>query len=215
MKKFLSYEMSRYLEGRGRESEAERPIMRTESQAYIHYSKGSVVLYYLKEMIGEENMSAALSSLIRDHAYQGPPYPTSIDAVEAFRAVTPDSLQYLISDLFENITVFSNRVVDATYKPVDDGYEVTFSTISEKYYADSLGTESVAPLRDYIDVGVFRDAEGTPEPGTPLLLERVKLTKKDNTFTFTVKERPDLVGIDPYNLLVDRLPSDNVKGATE
>ena len=215
MKKFLGYEMNRYLEGRGGEFEAERPLMQTEGQAYIHYSKGSVVLYYLKEMIGEERMSQALSSLIRDHAYQGPPYPTSIDAVEAFRAVTPDSLQYLIGDLFENITVFSNRVVDATYKPVGDAYEVTFSTISEKYYADSLGTETAARLGDYIDVGVFKDTDGTPEPGEPLLLERVKLTKKDNTFTFTVKERPDRVGIDPYNLLVDRLPSDNVKGATE
>jgi len=214
MQKFLAYEMSQYLSGRSEESEAERPIMKTESQAYIHYSKGSVILYYLKEMIGEENMSKALSSLIRNHAYQEAPYPTAVDAVRAFSAVTPDSLQYLIADLFENITVFSNRVVDASYKPVDGGYEVSFSTISEKFYADSLGTETPVPLHDYIDVGVFRDVEGSAEPGKPLLLQRLKVTKKKNTFIFFVKEQPDHVGIDPYNLLIDRLTSDNVKKVT-
>ncbi|MBK7034477.1 MAG: hypothetical protein IPH49_14715 [Ignavibacteria bacterium] len=54
MRKFLAYEMDNYLSGRAGEYEAERPIMATEGQGYIHYNKGSVVLYYLKEMIGED-----------------------------------------------------------------------------------------------------------------------------------------------------------------
>lgn len=39
MKKFLKYEMDGYLRGRSMEFEAERPLMKTEHQQYIHYQK--------------------------------------------------------------------------------------------------------------------------------------------------------------------------------
>jgi aminopeptidase N len=113
MKKFLKYEMDGYLRGRSSEFEAERPLIKTESQQYIHYQKASVVMYYLKEMIGEKKVNEALKSLIDSFAYKQPPYPTSLAAVSAFRKVTPDSLQYLIDDLFENITIFSNRTMSS------------------------------------------------------------------------------------------------------
>ena len=31
------------------------------------------------------------------------------------------------------------------------------------------------------------------------------------TYTFTVDERPDKAGIDPFLLLIDRIPDDNTK----
>jgi ABC-2 type transport system permease protein len=211
MKKYLKYEMNGYLSGRSSEFEAERPLMETENQGYIHYQKGSVVLYYLKEMIGEENFNAALVSLINDYAYEEPPYPTSWAAVRAFRAHTPDSLQYLIDDLLENITLYSNRVLDTHYEEVEDGYLVHISTLSEKYRADSLGRQTDVSLADFIDIGVFAETKNKKVLGEPLIYERVRLTEKENTFTFKVSEKPYHVGIDPYNYLIDRLPEDNVK----
>ncbi len=215
MKKFLKYEMDGYLRGRSNEFEAERPLMRTESQQYIHYQKASVVMYYLKEMIGEDKVNMALKSLLDTFAYKQAPYPTSLSAVRAFKRVTPDSLHYLISDLFENITLFSNRLVEANYKKVGDAFEVTLKTTSEKFRADSLGKESIMPVSDYIDVAVFAEPEGKAKLGKPLVLKRVKVTQKENTFTFRTKEEPDQAGIDPYNYLIDRIPDDNVKTLTE
>ena len=215
MNKFLKYEMNSYLRGRGREFEAERPIMETENQGYIHYNKGSVVMYYLKEMIGEDKVNLALQKLINDHGYQEPPYPTSIAAVNAFREVTPDSLQYVIDDMFENITVFSNRVTEVNYVKNGEEYEVTLTTFSEKFRADSLGKQTSVPLVDFIDIGVFGETESKQTYGKPLVYERLKITKPENTFTFKVKEKPQNAGIDPYNYLVDRMPEDNVKKVTE
>lgn len=211
MKKFLKYEMNNYLRGRGNEFEAERPLMETERQGYIHYNKASVVLYYLKEMIGEEQVNAALRQLVADHAYQAPPFPTSLAAVRAFRAVTPDSLQYLITDLFEEITIFSNRVLEAEYQSEGEGYRVSFTTHAEKYRADSLGKETPIALGDFIDVGVFAATDAKQLLGKPLAYERVKITDTEQTFSFYVDELPAQVGIDPYNYLVDRVPDDNVK----
>ena len=49
MRRFLSYELDRYLSGRGGELVEELPLELVENQPYIHYSKGSLVLYALKD----------------------------------------------------------------------------------------------------------------------------------------------------------------------
>jgi ABC-2 type transport system permease protein len=211
MQKFLKYEMDGYLRGRSSEFEAERPLMKTEHQSYIHYQKASIVMYCLKEMIGEDKVNQALHSLLGSFAYKEPPYPTSLSAIRTFRKVMPDSLQYLIDDMFENITLFSNRMMDAKYKKVGDEYEVTLTTSSEKFRADSLGKETAIPIADYIDIGIFFEPVSKNNLGKPLLLQRFKIVKKNNVFTCRIKEKPYQVGIDPYNYLIDRLPEDNLK----
>ena len=211
MKSFLEYEMDKYLASRSRETEAERPLIKTEHQPYIHYQKASVVMYCLKEMIGEANVNKALKSLIDSFAYKGPPYPTANVALNAFKQVTPDSLRFMVADMFENITLFDNRLVDASYKKVGSEYEVTIKTSSEKFYADSLGKEKLTALHDYIHIGVFAESTKKNELGKPLVMEKLKLNKKENTFVFKTKELPVSVGIDPYHYLVDRIPKDNIK----
>ena len=77
MQKFLRYEMGRRLRSRsrGRETEREKPLMEAyPNQGYVHYRKGSVGMYCLKEIIGEEQADAALRTLIDSFAYSGPPY---------------------------------------------------------------------------------------------------------------------------------------------
>ena len=215
MKKFLEYEMDGYLRGRSTEPEAERPLMKTENQGYIHYQKGSVVMYYLKEMIGEDKVNSALHSLIDSFAYKNPPYATSWSAVRAFQKVTPDSLQYLVSDLLENITLFSNSVTEAKYRKIGEGYEVTLKTSSEKFRADTLGKETALPIADYIDIGVFAKPTNKKNLGKALVYKRLKINRKENTFTFRTLEKPYQVGIDPYNYMVDRLPDDNLRKPDE
>lgn len=211
MKKFLKYEMDEYLSGRSSELEGENPLMKTEGQQYIHYNKASVVMYYLKEMIGENKVNDALRSIINQYGYKEPPYATSIDAVEAFRKVTPASLQYLIDDLFENITVFSNRTLTATYNKIGAEYEVKIKTTSEKVRCDALGKETKMPINDFVDIGVFAESKDDQNVGKVLLYKRIKINQNENTFSFRTKEKPYEAGIDPYNYLIDRVPDDNLK----
>jgi hypothetical protein len=199
------------LRGRSSEFEGENPLMKTESQQYIHYNKASVVMYYLKEMIGEKNVNLAMKNLVTSYAYKNPPYPTSIAAVNEFKKVTPDSLQYVIKDMFETITMFSNRMLEVSYKKVGNEYEVTLKTTSEKFRSNALGKETKIPVADYIDIGVFAEPKNDKNLGKPLVYKRVKITKKDNTFVFKTKAKPYQAGIDPYNYLIDRVPDDNLK----
>src|SRR5260370_42091094 len=96
MRKFLRYEMDRYLSSRGKERQKERPLLTVEAhQGYVHDRKGSLALYYMKAMIGEEDVNRALRKLIQEYAYARPPYPTSYALEDALRAETPPDLQDL------------------------------------------------------------------------------------------------------------------------
>ena len=212
MRKFLAYEMDRYLRGRSTETEKELPLATCEGQGYIHYNKGSVQMYQLKEMIGEDKVNAALRALLERYRYQNPPYPVSLDALDEFYAQTPDSLRYIIKDLFEDITLFENRCREAKAKDLGDGrWEVTIKVECAKLKADDLGKETEVKLDDYIEIGAFAKPEKGKTYGKTLHRQRVKVTQKTNTFTFVVNGKPDKAGVDPFSLLIDRNPGDNVK----
>ena len=212
MQKFLKYETDRYLRGRAREHEKELPLAYNENQDYIHYRKGSVAMYALREYLGEERVNGVLRSLVDSLAFDEPPYPVSMDAVRRFSAVAPDSLRYLVDDLFMHITLYDNRVTTANVQKTSDGkYEVNIEVESRKIRADSLGKESPQALNDWIDIAVFGQAEEGKKRGKTLYRKRERLSLPKTNFTLTLDERPYEAAIDPDYLLLDRVPNDNVK----
>jgi ABC-2 type transport system permease protein len=213
MRKFLEYEMDNYLKNRGRETLKERPLLTVEAdQGYVHYRKGSVVMYYLKERIGEEAINRALRKIVAKFAYAQPPYPTSHDLVDALREETPEQYRYLIKDLFEDITLFSNRTLSAqSVKQADGKYQVTIEVESKKFKADDQGNETEVPVNDWIEIGALAKAEKNHRYGNVLYRQVVKITGGKQTFRFVLAEKPYEAGIDPMQMLIDRVPSDNLK----
>lgn len=211
MKKFLKYEMDNYLRQRGTESVKEEPLLKVENQGYIHYRKGSLVMYYLKEMIGETALNNALRELLDQFKYAEPPYPTSFHALDAIKAHTPDSLQYVITDLFETITLFNNRAVSANVKELNSGkFELTLKVATQKFRADSLGFETEIPVKDWIEIGVFAKPEQETSSGKVLYRKKHYISGKENTITLVLNEKPFEAGIDPMNLMVDLIGDDNL-----
>jgi hypothetical protein len=217
MRKFLKYELDRYLRGRRQEQERENPLMLCEGQGYIHYDKGGVIMYALKDYIGEDTLNKTLAAYIQKNKFQEPPFTISSELVEAFRNATPDSLKYIITDMFETITLFNNRVKEAKYMKMPDGkYKVRLEVESQKFRADSIGRETEIPMNDYIDIAVFgnemKDGKKTEKP---LYFAKRKITGKENIFELTVDTIPVKAGIDPYNKLIDRVSDDNDKKTEE
>ncbi len=213
MRKFMQYEMDNYLRSRGTERLKERPLMRVEaSQGYIHYRKGSVVMYYLRQMIGEDAINRALRKVLAQYRYQQPPYPTSWALVNALKEETPPQYQYLLKDLFEDITLFSNRATSAKAKKRQDGkYDVTVTVETHKYKADAKGAETEVPVDDWIEVGALAAPAKGKHYGKVLARQLVHMTGKAGTYSFVTDSLPDKAGIDPLLLLVDRVPDDNLK----
>jgi aminopeptidase N len=216
MRKFLKYEMDNYLRSRGQELLKERPLIRVDSeQGYIHYRKGSVVMYYLKEMIGEDAVNRALRKVLDQYRYAPPPYPVSYALVDALQAETPPNLQYLIKDLFYDITLFSNRTTNATAtKRADGKFDVKIKVDAHKFKADEKGNEREVPVNDWIDIGAFAKPPNGEKYGATLYRDRRLMHSGPATYTFTVDKAPDTAGIDPFDLLIDRIPDDNTKPVT-
>jgi ABC-2 type transport system permease protein len=211
MRKFLKYEMDRYLMGRVAEWRGEMPLMLVENQQYIHYNKGSIVMYALQDYIGEERLNGAIRTYLEKTRFSGPPYTNSIDFVNHIRAVTPDTLQYLVTDLFEKITIYENYVksLDTTRLP-DGRYRVKLTVGSAKFYADSLGKESKAEVADLVDVAVFgTKMEKGKERQVTLVSQRIWMDKPEKSFEWVLKEKPHSAGIDPNHLLIDRNAKNN------
>jgi ABC-2 type transport system permease protein len=232
MRTFLKEALDGYLMQRTFETKRENPLMYNDGQGYIRYQKGSLVFYALSDYIGEENLNGALKKYVEKVKFQEPPYTTSIEMLNYIREVTPDSLSYLIKDMFETITLYKNRIVDVKSTELEDGkYQVDIEFEVSKYrndekgrkfYGENVGdtlsykTDKMSkpllsvPLADYIDIGVFSEEEiDGKKKEKQLYFQKHKITQIHNKITLIVVEKPIEVGVDPYNKLIDTKSDDN------
>jgi aminopeptidase N len=213
LRRFFKEELDNYLRARRGEQIEELPLFRVENQAYIHYQKGALVFYRLREEIGEQALNRALQRFLKDKAYQAPPYTTSKELLGYIRAeATPDK-QDLITDLFERIVFYDNRVVEASAKQRSDGqWDVTMKLHLAKLEADGKGKESARVFEEPVEIAVFaRPTNGKEADEKILFSEKRRLSGTEPVLTVTVKEKPFEVGVDPYNKMIDRVSSDNRK----
>jgi aminopeptidase N len=212
MKEFIKYDFNRYLRGRGSEREKELPLYQVENQGYLHYGKGSLILYALQDYIGEDKVNQAMRDFLAEYRYAEPPYPTSLDFIKHLEPQVPDSLDYLIEDWFKQITLYDFRLKEATFQAQEDGsYLVELKLENKKIYADSIGNETEVPLKDWVDIGIFEDSEAEK----PILMKRLNLSSGEQTLTFTVDTKPVKAAIDPKRLLIERVYDDNYESVNE
>lgn len=232
MRKFLKKALDGYLLQRTLERKRENPLIYNDGQGYIRYQKGSLVFYALSDYIGEKKLNNALKKYVEKVKFQEPPYTTSLDMLNYIKEATPDSLQYVIKDMFETITLYRNRIVDASYKELDNGkYQVDIEFNVSKYrnddkgrrfYGDQVGDTITykndkmrkpvlsVKLNDYIDLGIFGEEEvDDKKKEIELYFKKIHVTEIHNKIRIIVDQKPVEVGIDPYNKLIDVQSDDN------
>jgi hypothetical protein len=214
MRHFLEYELDRYLLGRATERRREMPISLGENQQYIHYNKGSLVLYALRDYLGEAKLNTVIRKFLEQWKFKGPPYPTSLDFVSAVRAATPDSLKYVVADLFDYITLYELKADSSTAsRTPDNRWRVDLWVTAKKLRSDSLGRETEVPMNDWIDVGVFGlPAKGQVAPdknGIELYLRKHRIVSGQQHLEIVLDQKPSSAGIDPLHKLIDRYTQDN------
>ncbi|MBB4634597.1 ABC transporter permease/M1 family aminopeptidase [Longimicrobium terrae] len=204
--RFLRFELDGYLKGRTEERRAEMPLALVENQQYIHYNKGALVMYALRDYVGEQRVNGAIRAYLEETRFRGAPYPTSRRLVDHLRAATPDSLAYLVDDLFNNITLWDLAALSARATALPDGrYDVDVMVDAYKERSDGLGRTTPVKINDWIEVGVFGADEDEP-----IYLRKYRFDGQARRFRIRVDERPTRAGIDPLNKLIDRDVEDNV-----
>ncbi len=192
----LEIELERYLSGRAREEASEPPLYKVRSESYVYYSKGAMVLYAIRDLLGEERLNRALRNFINEYAPHGG------------RATTPDLLRHLyavagehrplIDEWVKEITLYDFKTESAIAKRRADGrFDVTMRIAAAKM----RGEETPVPLRERIDVAVYS--------GETVKMEKRELRSGLNTLTFVIDREPTHVVVDPYVSRIDITPGDN------
>jgi len=214
IRRFLKFELNSYLAGRKGDLIGEQPMERVENQQYVHYRKGSLVMYLLQQRLGEDAVNRALSRLVATYRFKPAPYPRSLDLIAELRkeAKTPEQ-QALITDLFEKITVYDLKTKAATTSKMADGRWKTRITIDAgKFYADIKGNEKPAALAESIEVGVFtaRPETGAFAKANVLSMQRYPIRAGQQVVEVITAKQPKFAGVDPYNFYIDRNSDDNL-----
>jgi ABC-2 type transport system permease protein len=214
IRRFLKYELDNYLRSRGGERLEELPLVRVENQPYIHYQKGTLAMFWLKEVVGEPVVNRALQRLIERFAFQPAPYPTSRDFLVLLREEAGPAHDALIHDLFERIVLVDAKTHSAVARPLGDGrWALTLQIEARKLVADGQGQETEEPLDEVFEVGAFTAEPGRSGfgPQAVLHLKQHRLTSGPNTLTIELDAEPRWAGVDPYNKRIDRNSNDNLR----
>jgi hypothetical protein len=170
----------------------EVPLLDDVNQSYVHYYKGAVAMYTVRERLGADVVNGAPRRFRDEHAGPNAPAPTSRALYAELRAVAPDSLKPLLSDLLEHITLWDVRTGSAKAEPVGDGaHRVTLFVDASKARADSSGNEA-------------------PVAVEPLYLKEHRTRAGKQAIVITVPHRPARAGIDPHRKLIEPERDDNV-----
>jgi hypothetical protein len=116
--------------------------------------------------------------------------------------VTPDSLQYLVHDLFAENTFWELTTEQATAKKTEtDKWQVTLELEARKVTVDSIGNETEIPMKDWIEIGIY----GSRAKSRSLVLyhQKHRIFSGKTILSIDVPEQPGNAGIDPNHLLFD------------
>jgi ABC-2 type transport system permease protein len=207
LKKLLRFLMEEY---ENPQTKAALPLLQADDW-YQSYRKGPMALYAVSEYIGKAKVNGALRNLLANHRPGKVPFATSLDLYQELEEVTPDSLQYLLHDLFKANTFWDLKTSLATMKQTKAGtWQVALQIQALKTVVSEKGLEKAVPLKDWIEVGIFAPSKPGEELGKPLYLQKHHIDSKQQTITVTVPGKPAQAGIDPNHLLVDWNIRDNL-----
>ncbi|HZY80748.1 MAG TPA: M1 family aminopeptidase [Cyclobacteriaceae bacterium] len=181
------------------------------SQTVIIYRKGPLALYSLREYIGKEQLRSRLRNFYNKYSTASGSWPLPSDLYEELRAVTPDSMRYLLHDLFATNTFWELKTERATALETETGkWKVKMDVKARKFTVDKKGNETDVPMNDWIHIGAYgRPLEDNADESS-LYLKQHKIHSGMQSIEIVVTSKPYQAGIDPNRLLMDLKGWDNV-----
>ena len=134
MRAFLANERAWYLDGRRHQHQQEPCLLLADRAAHLNYAKGSLAFYTLSEYVGESTLNKGIKNFYDKFRLKSAPFGTAVDLMQAIQQVTPDSLQYLVTDLLEQVTFYDNRLLAVDAKQLENGgYEANLQFLISKH----------------------------------------------------------------------------------
>jgi ABC-type transport system involved in multi-copper enzyme maturation permease subunit len=197
VRQLLEIELDLYLSGRAATTYPEVPLYKVDSQPYLFYNKASVVLWGLRDLLGEEALDGAIRAMMQE------PRPTSLDLLRHLHAAANAEQGLLIDQWMKEIVLYDLRVATAeAHRRADGRYDVTVRIAAGKSRVDDRGNEQPTALNEPIEIAVAADNK--------VLDSRKHLLQGGvNEIRLTVDAEPSSVTVDPWITRIVRNPADN------
>lgn len=204
MTPMLRIQRHKYLKERGELNHKEPPLTHVDDEHFIYYNKGGLALYALAERIGEDRVNRALRRYLELYGGREDQFPVSTDLVSLLRDETPEAYQYLIKDLFEQVTFHKLRILSAERR-TNTGVETTLvvNIQSSKFRASGLGDQTEVEMNDQIDIA-FLDRNGNK-----IHAKKIWLKSGDSEWVFPDHSEVERVVLDPSFAVMDTVLEDN------
>ncbi len=204
-------EMMELFRGRSALTDEENPFTEEIKDSTVLRRKGGILMTYLASLIGPQELERIIGEFLTQWKYRDAPYPTAQDFLAHLRSRLPEEYHPQLSDIFEHITTWQLGVVDAEAEPTSDNrWKLTATIEAKKFRTTGWGERSEVALETPITIASFRGRNFSKED---LIHSELKTDIPDgrSEITLILDERPTRFGIDPYLLLPDRNPHDNVR----
>lgn len=190
--------------------EKEIPLRKTSGQPFVHYQKGGLVMYRLKEVLGEAHLARALRELVTRHGYPSK-RPGPADLTNALKHKANPAQIRLIDELFKKVVVFDNDIKILSKKPLPANQQLLTLEITIRKSDETSGKPVPIQPDEYIDIAVF-DREIMPNvvPPTPLYLRKHHFSKSHSVIQIVVPRRSVAVVLDPLSCMLDVSDHNNV-----
>jgi ABC-2 type transport system permease protein len=207
---YLEKSMNIYTKNHLEHGLEEPPLMYNtgNDKAYIPYQKGLLAMNTINHYLGNEKLNNALKRYLNKVYRQTAPYTTSIEMVDHLKKNSPDSLKYLIKDLFEDVILYDNKILDAKITRLNNGkFEVELLLDIKKYGYSNSSYSEIKAEDDIIEIGFYKyNSEILPTE-----VKSIRVNNNRTSIYFTVNNNPSKISIDPYFLLADKNRKDNTK----
>ncbi|MGN8055919.1 M1 family aminopeptidase [Pedobacter sp. 22163] len=205
LRKYLAYDNNLYFLNRNN-NEKELPLTKTLDQPYVHYQKGGLTMYAVKELMGEQKFNTILRQFIADH--ESPkPKATARDLVNAMLKEALPEQKKFINDSFNQVVTYDIGIKVLNCNLLKNGkYKVDLEVNAERL---SGGSKQLPDLE--IDLACFDELETDWEADTkPVYAQKIQINQHKTKLSIIVGHKPKTVAIDPYGYVLDVDKSDHV-----
>jgi ABC-2 type transport system permease protein len=190
-------------------NEKELPLAQTYDQNNVHYQKGGLTMYSMKEIFGEKVFNNALRQLIAQHASPNKKAKAA-DLVSILNQVAPANQKRFIDDSFNQVVTYDIAVKVLTCKPIANGKFRTDLRVTAGL--NRLGEDRLQSPDMDLDIALFDLPTDEWDKNTaPLYLKKYRVNKHETILSIITNKKPKAAAVNPYNYLPDADLSDNTE----
>ncbi|MBO9613134.1 MAG: ABC transporter permease [Dyadobacter sp.] len=210
LRPYLLKDSQLYFAYRSAAGEQEMPLWKTTGQPFVHYQKGGLALFHLKETLGEAHLNRALREVVTRHGYPLKK-PAPADLIQALKRGANATQVRLIDELFKKVIVFDNDIKILSNKPLPNNQQLLTLEINIRKTDEPSGKPTTMQPDDDIEIAVFGGVIATDSVSLkPVYLQRHHFSKSRSVIRIMIPRGPATVILDPLSYVLDVSDHNNV-----